>query len=131
MFGKGSKLYSIVTGTCPRCHEGQMYCNRNPYAITETMHMHDRCEHCGFKYKVEPNFFFGAMYVSYALAVVSGIFTFLAAYFVFGSGLLRAFIAIFISLIALMPLITRLSRNIYINLFVNYAKDGGRGKAKL
>jgi hypothetical protein len=36
--------------------------------------------------------------------------------------------AIFISLILLMPVITRLSRNIYINIFVNYDKNAGRIK---
>ncbi len=120
MFGKGSKLYSIVTGKCPRCHEDRMYVNRNPYAISDTMTMHDHCRHCGLKYKMEPNFFFGAMFVSYALAVLAGIITFLITWYVFRTGLINAFIAIFVILILLMPVIVRLSRNIYINIFVGY-----------
>jgi uncharacterized protein (DUF983 family) len=123
MFGKGTKIYSIATGTCPKCHEDHMYVNKNPYVISETMKMHDHCENCGFKYKVEPNFFFGAMYVSYGLAVIAGLASFLISHFIFGAGLQYSFINIFVSLILLMPLITRLSRNIYINLFVNYRKS--------
>lgn len=123
MFGKGSKLYSIVTGKCPRCHEDRMYVNRNPYAISETMTMHEHCRQCGLKYKMEPNFFFGAMFVSYALAVLVGIITFLITWYIFRTGLINAFIAIFVILILLMPVITRLSRNIYINIFVNYRTD--------
>lgn len=121
-------MYSVVTGKCPKCHEDYMYKNQNPYAISETMKMHDRCRNCGLKYKVEPNFFFGAMYVSYGLAVLAGIATFLIAHFVLKTGLVRAFIAIFVSLILLMPIITRLSRNIYINIFVNYNKEAGQLK---
>lgn len=121
-------MYSVVTGKCPKCHEDYMYKNQNPYVISETMKMHDRCRNCGLKYKVEPNFFFGAMYVSYGLAVLAGIATFLIAHFVLKTGLVRAFIAIFVSLILLMPIITRLSRNIYINIFVNYNKEAGQLK---
>ncbi|HEX9979614.1 MAG TPA: DUF983 domain-containing protein [Flavobacterium sp.] len=131
MFGKGSKIYSIVTGRCPKCQEDHMYVNNNPYVISLTMAMHDHCRNCGLKYKVEPNFFFGAMYVSYGLAVVAGILTFLFAQFVFDTGLLNAFIAIFGALVLLMPLITRISRNIYINLFINYSKTAGQTNAEL
>jgi len=120
MFSKKSKMYSMMTGTCPKCHEEKMYVNPNPYNILETMKMHDHCQNCGFKYKVEPNFFFGAMYVSYALSVAAGVATFVISRFVFRLDLVQSFAAIFIILIGLMPVITRLSRNMYINMFVNY-----------
>jgi uncharacterized protein (DUF983 family) len=126
MFAKGTKIYSILTGTCPKCQDDHMYMNKNPYVISELMKMHEHCRNCGFKYKLEPNFFFGAMFVSYAVAVLIGIATFLVAHFIFRSGLINAFIAIFVALIALMPVITRVSRNIYINLFVNYDKNAGK-----
>ena len=85
--------------------------------------MHDHCGNCGFKYKVEPNFFFGAMFVSYAVLVLTGVITFLIARFIFESQLKNAFIAILVCLFLLMPIITILSRNIYINIFVNYDKN--------
>jgi drug/metabolite transporter (DMT)-like permease len=84
------------------------------------MKMHDCCSHCGFRFKVEPNFFFGAMYVSYGVAVLVGVITFLIGFCAFNASLKTAFIAIFGVLILLMPIVTRISRNIYINLFVNY-----------
>jgi len=100
-----------------------MYVNKNPYVITETMKMQEHCSNCGLKYKVEPNFFFGAMYVSYALAVLVGILIFLTSYFALETDLDTAFIAIFIGLIGLMPLVTRISRNIYIAMFVHYRPE--------
>jgi hypothetical protein len=30
MLKKGNKLYSILTGSCPKCHEESMYMNKNP-----------------------------------------------------------------------------------------------------
>lgn len=97
-----------------------MYVNKNPYAIAETMKMHERCSSCGLKYKIEPNFFFGAMYVSYAFAVAVGIAVFAISFFAFDAGMKESFIAIIILLLILMPVITRLSRNAYINMFVHY-----------
>ncbi|HEX9979750.1 MAG TPA: DUF983 domain-containing protein [Flavobacterium sp.] len=93
--------------------------------ITEIMKMHERCSYCGTKYKMEPNFFFGAMYVSYAVAVAACILIFVICHFVFQTTIMQSFIVILIGLILLMPPITRISRNIYINLFINYEKSAG------
>jgi uncharacterized protein (DUF983 family) len=126
MLKKGTKLYSILTGTCPKCQRDHMYVNKNPYVLSETMKMHDHCSHCGTRYKMEPNFFFGAMYVSYAVAVLVGILIFLLAYFGFDASVKSAFIAIFIGLIVLMPWVTRVSRNIYINMFMDYDPNAAK-----
>lgn len=123
---KGSKLYSILTGRCPRCQEEPMYVNPNPYVITETMKMHEQCSRCGLRYKIEPNFFFGAMYVSYALAVAVGMLLFGVSFLLFGAGLMTSFIVILVVLFALMPAVARLSRNIYINFFIHYDPNASR-----
>lgn len=96
-----------------------MFVNPNPYNIAQNLKMHPKCRKCGFVYKMETSFFFGAMYVSYGVAVFLGMLVFGIAY-ALGAGLLTAFGWIFFSLFALMPVITRVSRTIYINLFVNY-----------
>ena len=59
MIGKGNKLYSIFTSTCPSCHEGKMYKNKNPYALGSVLDMHENCPHCGTKFKIEPSFSMG------------------------------------------------------------------------
>ena len=73
MLKKGSKLYSILTGTCPKCHEESMYCEKNPYKLSSIYKMHDTCSHCETKYMIEPSFFYGAMYVSYGVTVAIGV----------------------------------------------------------
>ena len=69
MLKKGNKLYSILFGKCPKCHQESMYKNKNPYHFTDILKMHERCSHCGTKYKIEPSFFYGSMYVSYGVGV--------------------------------------------------------------
>lgn len=121
-FLKGTKLYSIITGTCPVCQEESMYEDSNPYKMHKLFEMHERCSHCGTKYKMEPSFFFGAMYVSYALGVAFSIAAFIITYFIFGGALMTTFITITATLVIFMPLIIRLSRNIWINMFLHYKK---------
>ncbi len=123
MFGKGSKIYSIISGTCPRCQEESMYKIKNSYVLTKVFDMHEKCSHCGLKYKIEPSFFFGAMFVSYGLGVLLSVATFLVSHYGFHSNLKTSFVAIMISLTAFMPVIMRMARNIWINLNISYVKD--------
>ncbi len=120
MFKKGNKLYSIFTGNCPRCRQESMYVENNPYHLGRLFKMHERCSHCGLKYKIEPSFFFGAMYVSYGLGVAFSVAAFVIAFLFIGTGLINTFIAIIVTLVVFMPVIIRLSRNIWINMFVKY-----------
>ncbi|MCG2430751.1 DUF983 domain-containing protein [Aequorivita xiaoshiensis] len=127
-FLKGSKLYSIFTSKCPVCHKGDMYIENNPYKVMKIMKMHEHCSHCGKKFKIEPSFFFGAMYVSYAVGVAIAVAAFIIAYFFIGLDRNYAFLTIIISLAVLFPVIVRVSRNIWINLFVDYDKAAAETK---
>ncbi|MEZ7500607.1 DUF983 domain-containing protein [Flavobacterium sp. Arc3] len=120
MLKKGSKLYSILTGTCPKCQKESMYLDPNPLHLGNILKMHENCSHCGLKYQIEPSFFYGAMYVSYGLNVAIGIAAFIISYVLLNSSLKVAFISIIASLIVLFPFVLRWSRNIYINMFVSY-----------
>lgn len=88
--------------------------------------MHEHCSHCGLKYKIEPSFFYGAMYVSYALGVAFAVAAFIVSYLFLGSGLMASFYAIVGTLVVFMPLIIRLSRNIWINFFISYEPKVGK-----
>lgn len=123
MLKKGSKLYSILTGTCPKCQNESMYVDQNPYNLSRIFQMHERCSHCEQKYKIEPSFFYGAMYVSYGVGIAFGVAAFIISYILLGYNLKVAFIAIIATLIVFMPIIMRWSRNIWINMFVDYDKD--------
>ncbi|MGY5846399.1 DUF983 domain-containing protein [Salegentibacter sp. HM20] len=119
-FLKGTKLYSIFTGTCPVCQQESMYLESNPYKLTRIFKMHERCSNCGVKYKIEPSFFYGAMYVSYAVGVAFAVAAFIISHLFLGLGLVATFFAIMGTLIVFGPVIMRLSRNIWINFFLHY-----------
>ncbi|WP_412983893.1 DUF983 domain-containing protein [Pontimicrobium sp. IMCC45349] len=123
MLKKGNKLYSILKGACPKCHNESMYQNTNPYAIIDVLKMNENCSHCHTKYKIEPSFFYGSMYVSYAVGVAFAVAAFIVSYLFLGSNLIAAFIAIVGTLIVFLPIIMRLSRNIWINIFMHYDKS--------
>jgi uncharacterized protein (DUF983 family) len=126
MLKKGSKLNSILTGSCPKCQEESMYVEKNPYHLSKLYDMHETCSHCGLQYQIEPSFFYGAMYVSYGLTVAIGVAAFIITKVFLGLSLVEAFIAIIIALIVLTPVTARLSRNIYINIFVHYDKNAAK-----
>ena len=123
MLKKGHKLYSIIYGTCPKCHGESMYINKNPYVLKDLLKMHERCNSCNTKYKIEPSFFYGSMYVSYAVGIAFAVAAFIISYLFLGSNLMTAFMAIVGTEIVFFPIIVRLSRNIWINLFMGYDKN--------
>jgi len=120
MLQKGNKLYSILTGTCPKCHGESMYKDKNPYNMLNIFKMNERCSHCNTKYKIEPSFFFGAMYVSYGVGIAFGTAAFVISFLILKASLTATFIAIVVTLIVFMPFIIRVSRNIWANLFIHY-----------
>jgi len=123
MFNKGSKLYGIITGVCPKCHEECMYTNKNPYAVSQLLSMHERCSHCNTKYKIEPSFFYGSMYVSYGVGIAFAVAAFVISFLLLEKSLNVSLVAIVASQVLFYPIIVRLSRNIWINLFINYDKS--------
>lgn len=120
---KGTKLYSIFTGTCPVCQEDKMYEESNPYKLNKIYDMHERCTVCHTKYKIEPSFFYGAMYISYGIGVAFAVAAFITSYFLIGLEVIPSFISIIVVLVLLGPIIMRLARNVWINLFLSYNKN--------
>ncbi len=120
---KGTKIYSIFTGACPKCHQESMYQTKNPYVLRDVLKINDNCSHCGTRYRLEPSFFYGSMYVSYGVGIAFAIATFIVSFLILETSLFTAFLAIVGTLIAFGPIIMRLSRNIWINLFMSYDKN--------
>jgi uncharacterized protein (DUF983 family) len=127
MFKKGKKAYSVIKGKCPRCHEGDFFqfsFTFNPKKITQ---IHSNCSSCDLRYMMEPSFFYGAMYVSYAITVALCVIAFLVTKVLIGMPLLNSFATIFIILVLLGPLNLRLSRILWINMFVKFDSSFKKG----
>src|SRR5690625_7690323 len=115
---QGTRLYSILTGTCPVCHKDHMYEHPNAYKFSKTLSVKERCDHCFFRFRLEPSFFYGAMYVSYALGVAIAVPTFIIYYFLFGLNKLYVLITIIVYILLLFIIIMLFTiNNILIYIF--------------
>ena len=122
MLKKGSKLYSVFNNKCPQCQEGEFFEHACTLNFKKNLQTHETCKECRLRYMIEPSFFYGAMYVSYALTVALAVAIFVIGYLL-GLGLIGSFAAILIILLALTPLTMRVSRLLYINMFVHFKKE--------
>ena len=123
---KGTKLYSILKNKCPHCHEGNFFTS-NVFSLKNIGNIFDLCPICKETYYPETGFYFGAMYVSYALGT---------SYFVtiwFGLSILgieleilTKIIVLSILWILLSPIIHRLSKIIWANMFISFASKRNR-----
>ena len=111
-------LKNIITCKCPNCGVSYVFKDQNPYNLTKLAEMHKRCPNCDKSFEKEPGFYFGAMYVSYAMT--SGIVIVFAT--VFGWGLQMETLPL-VGIIALLilstfPLVFRWSRMIWLSWFI-------------
>jgi hypothetical protein len=125
---KPSSAWSVLTMRCPRCRKGPMFKDSNPYKSLKLSHifnMYDECPVCKQKYDLEPGFWYGTGYVSYALAVAVSVTTFIAWLVLIGVSTddNRIFYWLgfnCILLVVIQPWLMRLSRVLYIRFFVKY-----------
>lgn len=120
---KGKRLYSIVYDKCPYCHEGDFFIGKRTLDFKHGNKVHERCSECNGRLILEPGFFFGAAYVTYALGVATIVATFLAIWVLFPEASSATYVITFsIILLILAPLFYRKSRIIWANLFMRYGK---------
>ena len=118
---EGTKLYSIFKGKCPRCHQTDLFTNRNPYNFSTLFDMPEKCSHCGLKFMVEPGFYYGAMYVSYGVSIAYLVSVYVAMLVLYADFSATEYLVLSIaSLIVLTPYFFRLSRLIWINMFIAF-----------
>lgn len=100
-----------------------MYEDKNPYHLGNLFKMKERCSNCAIKYKMEPSFFYGAMYVSYPVGIIFAAIAFAISFLLLDASLITTFVVIVITMVSLLPVIIRLSRNIWINFFFKYDSE--------
>lgn len=131
-------LWSILTMKCPRCRKGPMFTDSNAYRKLSLKHifeMPDTCPVCKQKYDLEPGFWYGTGYVSYALAVAISVSTFVAWWVLVGistedNRIFYWLIFNAVTLVVLQPWLMRLSRVIYMRFFISYDKNYTETKPK-
>lgn len=105
-----------------------MFKNSNPFKklrLSYILDMHERCPVCNQKFDLEPGFWYGTGYVSYALAVAISAFTFAAWWIIIGistddNRIFGWLIFNSVLLVVIQPWLMRFSRVIYLLFFIKY-----------
>ena len=123
-------LFSILTNKCPRCREGELFVTKNPYSLSNVTKMNEHCPVCGQPTEIEIGFYVGTGYVSYALTVAYFVASFVAWKVLIGmtfdlddNRIIYWLFSAIALLIFLQPIFMRLSRSIWIAMFVSFEKD--------
>ncbi|WP_313807898.1 DUF983 domain-containing protein [Flavobacterium sp.] len=113
-----SVLVNILGEKCPKCGIGKVFADKGNIFLLRLPKMNHDCSHCHHKFEKEPGYFFGSMFVSYAVTVAEMIVFFLIA---------NQFIDSYVTIVVLIGILAivlstfnfRLSRMIWI-----YMLDG-------
>jgi uncharacterized protein (DUF983 family) len=117
---KGTKLYSILHIKCPQCQEGAFLVS-TPYDLSKVGDVREECDVCGLKYSKEPGFYYGAMYVSYALGVALFVTVWASCNWFFTDVSVWVQIGLVVLLsILLGPYLFALSKIIWANFFISF-----------
>ncbi|MDX9749653.1 MAG: DUF983 domain-containing protein [Flavobacteriales bacterium] len=113
-----SRLGSVLALKCPYCREGDFFLS-HPYDLRRAGDTPNACPQCGGRFSIEPGFYYGAMYVSYALTVAAAVACWVVLQvFAPGLSLHATVLAIIGVLVVGTPWFYALSKVIYANMFL-------------
>lgn len=116
------RLWALVRLRCPKCYQEKMFTYGNMYSWKKSDVMPVKCACCGQPFTPEPGFYYGAMYMSYALYAALFIPAFMVTIFMDLSYEIF-YISFVLSALVVSPYIFRLSRAVYLYFFVDYEKQ--------
>jgi len=64
---KINPISAFLSCKCPNCKQGKMF--KYPALHIKFSQMNSHCTNCGYNFEPETGFYWGAMYISYALSV--------------------------------------------------------------
>lgn len=120
-------LLSILKMKCPNCRKGDMFTNKSIFPLSQMLDMPEKCPVCGQKYELEVGFYYGTGYVSYALSVGLFFFNLIWYALIFGisyqDNSIYYYLITSVSIVVLLqPWLMRISRVLYLNIFVKYGR---------
>lgn len=112
-------LIDLVQNKCPQCRKGRVYRGNN-LATFSSMKMEESCPICGKNFTKDPGFYWGSMYVSYALAMLQALGAYLVCQLL-GAGRFDMvnLIAIIAVILLCGPFNFRMARLVWLYLFPN------------
>ena len=112
-----SKVLNVLKCKCPNCKKGKIFNTKGNILLLKIPKMNDRCPQCNYKFERETGFFFGAMFVSYALAAAQMITSLVIFWYIIDISPLRVFAIIVLIAFLFSTTNFKLSRSIWIYLF--------------
>lgn len=107
---------AILACKCPRCREGDMF-KYSAFRPTKFDKANEHCPVCGLKFEIEPSFFTGAMYVSYAFSVFLTFIVGISVNFFYENAPISTYMFWIILLVLLaFPHMFRYSRSLYMHI---------------
>lgn len=117
------RILSLLLLRCPKCRKGK-FLKSHPYNLSDFNQVRKTCNRCKKNYRIEPGFFYGAMYVSYGLGVGLSILVFLILYLLnLTSEMMTPLVTIMLSILVFTPYINALSKVIWASIFIKYEKE--------
>lgn len=105
---------AMVKARCPQCRQGDIF-PAPVYSFYKLTEVHEQCPNCGAVLIPEPDFYYGAMYISYAFSVALFISVMVVLNFVFDDPELVVYIVSVVVLnFLLLPLMLRYSKVLYL-----------------
>ncbi len=125
-----SKFLSIIQEKCPRCQSGNMFIYKasNLKKFTD---MYEKCPHCKLHFEIEPGFYWGAMYVSYAITTGMMLVLGTLTYLIGNNPDFWVYIGIICgSVIISAPFVYRISRVLMLHFFspIQFKKEFANSK---
>lgn len=111
------KVIDVLSCKCPKCKKDNIFSNRGSVFFFKMPKMNERCNTCNYKFEIEPGFFFGSMFVSYALGAGQMIACFIVFWHYLDLHPFKVFAIITLMLILLSNINFRVSRSIWSYMF--------------
>ena len=120
---KPGRWDAFIHAKCPHCFHGDMFVNKNPYALGEMTKMPQNCPVCGHTFFPETGFYWGSMYMSYVFTVVFSAINVVLIGLAFGFEIIPLIVGNALLLCLSFPLFFRYSRVIWLHLNVNFSPE--------
>lgn len=105
---------AMLKAKCPRCRKGDLF-PTSIFSYTKLTVIHGKCPECGASITPEPDFFYGAMYISYGFSVALMVNVFIVMEYFFDKPSMMTYIlAVLGANLLLLPLMLRYSKVLYL-----------------
>ncbi len=114
---KISSTKALLDCKCPRCRQGDLF--QLPLnKFLKNRSMYNKCTVCNLAFEPEPGFYYGAMFISYAVSVAVSITSGLVLYNFFNDPDIWIYLlTVLFFMLLLSPLTYRYSRSLMLHIF--------------